>query len=103
MQLDRRHFIPAGAAGAMGGLLALAAQDKRPKGIKLGLSFTPNPQENDFAMLRQAGVDAVSVWTTIDNNNLEWMLNTRKRLEANGVELYNIGILDLHCDPTITL
>lgn len=75
----------------MGGLLSLAAAD-RPKGTKLGLSFTPHPKEEDLAMLRHSGVDAVSVWTTIDNNNAEWMTATRKRLEANGVELYNIGI-----------
>ena len=86
----------------MGGLLSLAAADK-PKGTKLGLSFSPNPKEEDLAMLRHSGVDAVSVWTTIDNNNAEWMTATRKRLEANGVELYNVGIIDLHCDPTMVL
>ncbi|MCC6391272.1 MAG: mannonate dehydratase [Bryobacterales bacterium] len=103
MKLDRRHFVRMGAATAMGGLLALAAQEKRVAGIKLGTSFTPAPKENDFEMLRYSGVEAVSIWTTIENNNLEWMLATRKKLEANHVEVYNIGILDLHCDPTIVL
>jgi mannonate dehydratase len=103
MTLDRRHFIRAGAATAMGGLLSLAAQNRRVTGIKLGTSFTPNPQENDLAMLRHSGVDAVSIWTSIDNNNADWMLATRKRLEANGIEVYNIGIIDLHCDPAMVL
>jgi mannonate dehydratase len=102
MQLDRRHFVRLGGAGSMGGLLSFAMQN-RPAGIKLGVSFTPNPQDNDLAMLRHSGVDAVSVWTSIDNNNADWMLATRKRLEANGIELYNIGIIDLHCDPTMVL
>jgi mannonate dehydratase len=31
------------------------------------------------------------------------MLAMRKRLEANGVEVYNIGIIDLHCDPAMVL
>jgi mannonate dehydratase len=102
--ISRRTFIRAGAGAAMGGLLALAANESRPRsGIKLGMSFTPNPQENDLAMLRHAGVDAVSIWTTIDNNNAEWMLATRKKLESNGVEVYNIGIIDLHCDPAMVL
>jgi len=29
------------------------------------------------------------------------MIETRKKLEANGVEVYNIGLLDLHCDPAL--
>jgi len=72
-------------------------------GIKLGISFTDRPKENDFAMLRYTGVDAVSIWTSIENNSAEWMIGMRKKLEANGIEIYNIGIIDLHCDPTITL
>jgi mannonate dehydratase len=100
--MDRRHFIRLGASGAMAGLLRVAADSPR-KGIKLGTSFTPKPTENDLAMLRHAGVDAVSIWTSIENANHEWMLDTRRKLEANGVEVYNIGIIDLHCDPTIVL
>ena len=103
MQLDRRHFIRVGAAGSMGALLSLAATEKRPSGILLGTSFTPNPQDNDLAMLRHSGVEAVSIWTTVDNNNAEWMIATRKRLEANGIQVFNIGIIDLHCDPAMVL
>jgi mannonate dehydratase len=104
MQIDRRSFVRTAAGGAMGALLSLAALENRPRSaIKIGTSFTPNPTEEDLAMLRHAGLDAVSIWTTIDNNQADWMLATRKRLEANGIEVYNIGILDLHCDPTIVL
>src|SRR6185295_4322794 len=62
-----------------------------------------NPKEEDLALLRHNGVEAVSIWTTIANNNAEWMTTMRKRLDANGVKLYNIGIIDLHCDPTMVL
>jgi len=91
------------AATGAGLLSYAAAQTKIPTGVKVGTSFTDKPNENDLTMLRHSGVDAVSVWTTIDNNNAEWMIATRKRIEANGVQLYNIGILDLHCDPTLVL
>jgi mannonate dehydratase len=91
-----------GTAGA--GLLSFAAAQSKPRtGIKLGTSFTDRPKEEDLMMLRHTGVDAVSIWTTIENNNADWMIQMRKKLEANGVEIYNIGMLDLHCDPTLVL
>jgi mannonate dehydratase len=102
MKLDRRHFIRAGAGTAMAGLLSLAAQEKS-SGTKLGLSFTPTPQPDDFAMLRNSGVQAVSIWTNIEMATLDWMLEMRRRIDAIGVEVYNFGILDLHCDPTMVL
>src|ERR1043166_5191683 len=102
--MQRRHLIRLGMATAGGGLLRYAAaQSKAPTGIKLGMSFTDRPNEDDFAMLRYAGVEAVSIWTSIENNSADWMIGMRKKLEANGVEIYNIGIIDLHYDPTITL
>jgi mannonate dehydratase len=102
--MDRRHFIRIGSAGVGAGLLSLAAaQTQAPDGIKLGTFFTDSPNENDLAMLRHAGVEAVSIWTSIENNSAEWMISNRKRLEANGVQVYNFGIIDLHCDPTLVL
>ena len=102
--MQRRHLVRLGMAATASGLLRYAsAQSKASIGIKLGISFTDRPNENDFAMLRYAGVDAVSIWTSIENNSADWMIGMRKKLEANGIEIYNIGIIDLHCDPTITL
>jgi mannonate dehydratase len=31
------------------------------------------------------------------------MVQTRRRFEAHDIQVYNIGILDLHCDPTMVL
>src|SRR5690348_7166540 len=105
MRIERRHFMwRLGMSAAGGGLLALAAAQSKPRsGIKLGTFFTDRPTENDLALLRDAGVDTASIWTSIENNSAEWMIQTRKKLEANGVEVYNIGMLDLHCDPTLVL
>src|SRR6266571_4578848 len=102
--MERRHFLRVGMAAAGAGLLRYAAAQTKPAGgIKLGTMFTDRPNEDDLATLRHAGVEAVSIWTTIENNSAEWMIGIRKKLEANGVEIYNIGMIDLHCDPTITL
>ncbi|MCC6590693.1 MAG: mannonate dehydratase [Bryobacterales bacterium] len=104
MDLNRRSFVRLGSGAAGAGLLGYAAQQtKRADGIKLATFFTDNPSDKDLALLRHAGVDAVSIWTSTANNNAEWMLATKKKMEANGVQIYNIGMIDLHCDPTIVL
>ena len=101
--MNRRHFVRIGAGASFAGLLKLASAQKKPAGIILGMSFTDRPKEEDLALLRHNGVEAVSIWTSIQNNNADWMTNMRKRLELNGVRIYNIGIIDLHCDPTMVL
>jgi mannonate dehydratase len=102
--VNRRTFVRLGAAASGLSLLSLAAAvGEKKKGIKLGLSFTPNPRAEDLELLRNSGVDAVSIWTTFEQATLDWMIQTRRRLEAIGVEVYNIGCIDLHCDPTIVL
>jgi mannonate dehydratase len=91
------------AATGAGLLRYAAAQTKAPSGIKLGTMFTDRPTEDDLATLRYAGVEAVSIWTSIQNNNAPWMIGIKKKLEASGIEVYNIGVIDLHCDPTMAL
>lgn len=103
MTIDRRHFIRLGAASSLAGLLSLAADKRNTGGIQLGLSFTPNPKQQDLEMLHAAGVDAVSIWTTSEQATLDWMLDMRRRLDAIGVDIYNVGCIDLHCDPTMVL
>ena len=48
-------------------------------------------------------IDAASIWTTIEDANYDYMVETRHLLEQHGIVLCNIGILDLHCDPTMVL
>ncbi len=102
--MQRRHFLRLATGTPAAGLLYYAhAQTRRVDGIKLGTFFTDNPKPEDLAMLRHLGVEAVSIWTGIANNNAAWMIETRKRIEAQGAEVYNIGIIDLHCDPALVL
>jgi mannonate dehydratase len=101
--IDRRTFVRTAAGGAMAGLLSFAGRGSGTSGIKVGMTFTPNPREQDLAMLQNAGLDAVSIWSSTEQATLDWMLGIRRRLDAIGVEVYNIGCIDLHCDPTIVL
>ncbi len=104
MGIDRRTFVRVGLGSAFGGLLSLATgEEGSHSGIKIGTFFSPQPADNDLAFLRHTGVEYVSIYTTIDDISSEAMLRHRRRMEANGIRVYNIGILDLHCDPTIVL
>ncbi len=88
----------------MGGLLSLAVgKDAPPPGIKIGSGLNPKLTDQDLEMFRNTGIEYASVWTGIEDNNPDFMIQTRRRLEDNGIRLWNIGILDLHCDPTIVL
>ena len=104
MGTDRRTFIRLGLGAAMGGLMSYGfLREPQTNGIKLGTFFQPNPTADDFAFLKNSGVEYVSVWTSIQDNNVDFMTQTRRRFAAHGIQVYNIGMLDLHCDPTIVL
>jgi mannonate dehydratase len=102
--VQRRDFIPlsAGAALAPSGLTG-GPGAPAVTGIKIGDRFSPDPTDKDFTAFKQSGVEYATIWTTIDKVTLPYMKEMRQRLEANGIQLWNIGILDLHCDPAMVL
>jgi mannonate dehydratase len=104
METQRRGFLRLGLGGAMGGLLSLALrQETLARGIRIGSFFKPDPNPDEIAFLKNTGVEYVSVWTGVRDNNYDFMIQTRRRFEAHNIQVYNIGILDLHCDPTMVL
>ncbi len=72
-------------------------------GIKIGSRMSPRPTEKELSFFQQMGIEAATIWTTIENANYAYMVETRRLLERHGIQLWNIGILDLHCDPTLVL
>ena len=101
--MHRRTLLRLGAGGTMAGLLSLAAKDELPEGIKIGDRLNPQFTPADLASFKQLGVEYATIWTTIDVANFEYMIGAKRRLEAAGIQLLNIGILDLHCDPALVL
>ena len=106
MRIERRHFLlrlGMGAAGA--GLLSFAAAQSEGSHRDQAGNILYRPADGrrpgDGAPRRRARPSPSG--PSIENNTAEWMIQTRKKLEANGVEVYNIGMLDLHCDPTLVL
>lgn len=72
-------------------------------GIKIGDRLNAHPTEQDLAFMQNMGVECATIWTTIEDANFAYMNATRQLLESRGIRLWNIGILDLHCDPTLVL
>ena len=71
--------------------------------IRIAERLPPRPTDDDLAYFRQVGVEAASIWTTVEDAGYDYMAQTRQRLADHGIELWNVGILDLHCDPTMVL
>jgi mannonate dehydratase len=71
--------------------------------IKIGHRISPRPTAEELAFFQQLGIEYATVWTTIKDAGLAYMVETKRLLEAHGIGLLNVGILDLHCDPTLTL
>src|SRR5260221_11309051 len=72
-------------------------------GIKIGDRLNAHPSEQDLAFLQRMGVECATIWTTMEDAHYEYMIQMRRVLEERGIQLWNIGILDLHCDPTLVL
>jgi mannonate dehydratase len=72
-------------------------------GIKIAHRMSARPSAQELAFFQQMGIEAATIWTTIEDSNYEYMIETRRTLEAHGILLWNVGIIDLHCDPTMVL
>jgi len=72
-------------------------------GIKIGDRLNPHPTAKDLQVFQQLGVECATIWTTIADANYEYLAQTRRLLGDHGIHLWNVGILDLHCDPTLVL
>ena len=71
--------------------------------IRIAERMSPDPTEEELNYFRNMGIDAATIWTTLDRATFEYMASIKERLEAWNIELWNIGVLDLHCDSDIVL
>jgi mannonate dehydratase len=72
-------------------------------GIRIGHRMSARPTDEEIALFQQLGIEEATIWTAIEDANYDYMAQTKRLLETNGIRLLNIGILDLHCDPTLVL
>jgi mannonate dehydratase len=100
---SRRAFLTIGAAG----LAALPAHSaKRPlqplsPGIKITLQIGTSVNDEDLAFAKQMGVEYVTVGTT--GGTYEMFAEYKKKIEAAGLKVTNIGNTNVHNMPEVTL
>lgn len=106
----RREFGKIAFAGALGGADFLyrpatgapKVRNNTP-GIKLSVQMPTNPTDEDLQFVRQLGVEYVNIPTGGENSTFENFLRLRKRVEAVGLKVWNIGNSDVHNMEEVTL
>jgi mannonate dehydratase len=100
---SRRAFVATlGAAG----VAARTAHAKRPleplsPGIKITLQIGTKVTDDDLAFAKQMGVDYVTVGTS--GGTYEMFADYKRRIEAAGLKVTNIGNTNVHNMPEVTL
>ena len=105
MSTTRRIFVESGLA-AFSAAASASAAIKRPlrpltPGIKITLQVPSNFTDEDLAFARQMGIDYVTVGTT--GGTYETFASFKKRIEAVGLQVTNIGNTNVHNMPEVTL
>lgn len=72
-------------------------------GIKISHRISPRPTEEELSFFEQLGIEYATIWTRVEDANEPYLVWVRDLLAARGIRVWNVGILDLHCDPTLTL
>jgi mannonate dehydratase len=67
-----------------------------PPGIKIAVQLGPDPSEEDLQFVNQLGVEYVSIWLHADLATYENFMRLRRKVEAAGVKVWNIGNLNVH-------
>jgi mannonate dehydratase len=106
----RRTFGRMALAGAAGGAaflslgrLSAAKISKISPGIKLSIQMPTEPSDEDLQFVRQLGVEYVNIPTGGENATLENFIRLRKKVEAAGLRVWNIGNSNVHNMEEVTL
>jgi len=103
--VERRTFVKlAAAAAAAGPLAATPARKPLPDwgpGIKISLQISANAIEEDLQFARQMGVDYVSLGRA--GATAEMLVEVKKKIEAAGLKVANIGNSNVHNMHEVTL
>lgn len=101
---SRRQFVTTvGAAALAAGPAAAAKRPLEPlsPGIKITLQIGGRVNDDDLAFAKQMGVEYVTVGTS--GGTYEMFADYKRRIEAAGLKVTNIGNTNVHNMPEVTL
>jgi len=100
----RRAFLQTLAGAALTPLVASAKPyEEWAPGIKISYQLPSDIPDEDLAFAKQMGLEYVSVWTGKDKATLENFLAIKRKVESAGLKVWNIGNLNVHNMPEVTL
>lgn len=109
-RFTRRRFVKLASASAATGtvwtpLLARPARKLEPlsPGIKVSLQIPTDPSDEDLRFAQQLGVEYVNIPTGGERATLETFIQLKKKVEAAGLKVWNIGNSNVHNMPEVTL
>ncbi|MFB3922554.1 MAG: mannonate dehydratase [Terriglobia bacterium] len=106
----RRKFAKLALTGALGGPGVLA-RSLRPAalnpefspGVKICAQLSGDSPDEDYEFVRQMGVEYVSIWTRGSQATLENFRRLKEKTEGFGIKVWNIGNVNVHNMPEVTL
>jgi len=108
--LPRRDFIKLAVSATMAGAVwkpfeARAAMklEPLPPGIKVSLQISSDATDEDLQFAQQLGVGYVNIPTSGRKATLENFIRLKKKVEAAGLKVWNIGNSNVHNMPEVTL
>jgi mannonate dehydratase len=107
---ERRHFAKVALVGALGGTAWLSqGQQSTAKlhnlspGIKIAVQLSSNPSDEDLQFVKQLGAEYVTIWVHAEESTYENFVRLREKVEAAGLNVWNIGNLNVHNMEEVTL
>jgi len=106
---ERRRFGKLVFAGVLGGKVLLLhtgigkAAKKNTSNIKLAAQLSSKLSDEDLTLVKQLGVEYVTMGTSGKEATYENFLKLRQRVEAVGLKVWNIGNSNVHNMEEVTL
>ncbi len=72
-------------------------------GLKIAAQMSPEATEDDFAFVKQMGIDYAVLWITGDKASAEYYSHHAERFAAAGIKIYGFGNREVHNQDAITL